>query len=284
MPPPPQEAKIELCKYNHKSYVFIIHTCFHKIIHSHIHTSIITRSLRLDQTLQIANQNYILTESVSYPNGGHSDFYVHDRDVIILDDGICNCENKDQAFPYVLITDKQNSYMRKYDRVYRFLAEDKDTIGDFLTTSEEPSDLIYTAVANREEGTDSSPLEFHFEKMFSNVYGSNALKYLHKEYGITGSRGKNYFLDYLVRTDRGDIAVEENGVSYHHPQIIGKERYRKQLEKQNTCTKWNIRLFRFSSEDCRFEERISDDIVSFFGDDTSSFEADGLMADREFKL
>ena len=163
----------------------------------------------MDQTLNIANQNYILTESVSYPNGGHSDFYVHDRDVIILDDGICNCENKDQAFPYVLITDKQNSYMKKYDRVYRFLAEDKDTIDDFLTTSKEPSDLTYTMVANREEGTDSSPLEFHFEKMFSNVYGSNALKYLHKEYGITGRRGKTYFLDYLVRTSRGDIAVEE---------------------------------------------------------------------------
>lgn len=78
-------------------YVLINHTCFHKIIYFHINISFITRSLRLDQTLKIANQNYILAESVSYLNGGRSDFYIHDRDVIILDDGICNCDNKDQA-------------------------------------------------------------------------------------------------------------------------------------------------------------------------------------------
>ena len=238
----------------------------------------------MDNQLTIANHNYILTESISYPNGGNSYFYVHDRDAIILDRDICKRKGKEPVFPYVLITDKQNSYMKKYDHVYRFLVEDMDQINDFLCSTDEPAEIGYTVVANREEGTDSSPLEFYFEKMFSNVYGSNALKYLHKEYSITGPRGNNYFLDYLVRTTTGDIAVEENGVSYHHPQIIGKERYRRQLEKQNTCTKWNIRLFRFSSEDCRFEDRICDDIVSFFGNDTSTFEADGLTADREFRL
>ena len=43
-------------------------------------------------------------------------------------------------------------------------------------------------------------------------------------------------------------------------------------------------FYRFSSEDCRFEERLSDDIAAFFGNDTSAFEADRLMADREFQL
>ena len=87
---------------------------------------------------------------------------------------------------------------------------------------------------------------------FASVYGRNSLKYLQKEYGILDEQGNNYFLDYLLRTKHGDYAVEENGVTYHHPQQIGLERYRRQLQKQNTCTEWGIKLYRFSSEDCRF--------------------------------
>lgn len=67
----------------------------------------------------------------------------------------------------------------------------------------------------------------------------------------------------MLRTKHGDYAVEENGVTYHHPQQIGLERYRRQLQKQNTCTEWGIKLYRFSSEDCRFENRIEDDIKTF---------------------
>lgn len=112
----------------------------------------------------------------------------------------------------------------------------------------------------------------------------NALKYLTREYGICDERGKNYFLDYLVRTKNGKYAVEENGVTYHHPQIIGEEKYRNQLKKQNTCTLWGIKLFRFSTEDCAFENRIEDDIKQYFGNDTSEFVNDGIKIDRKVAL
>lgn len=91
-------------------------------------------------------------------------------------------------------------------------------------------------------------------------------------------------MDYYVRMGDGGIAVEENGVSYHHPQIIGVERYRKQLRKQNTCTQWGIKLYRFSIEDFQFENRIEDDILSFFGNDVSRFEENGLLIDRHVEL
>ena len=112
----------------------------------------------------------------------------------------------------------------------------------------------------------------------------NALKYLSREYGICDEAGKNYFLDYLIRTKNGQYAIEENGVTYHHPQIIGEEKYRNQLHKQNTCMLWGIKLFRFSSEDCAFENRIEDDIKQFLGKDASNFVADGLKIDRTVEL
>ena len=112
----------------------------------------------------------------------------------------------------------------------------------------------------------------------------NALKYLSREYGICDEAGKNYFLDYLIRTKNGQYAIEENGVTYHHPQIIGEEKYRNQLHKQNTCMLWGIKLFRFSSEDCAFENRIEDDIKQFLGKDASNFVDDGLKINRTVEL
>lgn len=224
-------------------------------------------------------------EIVEYPNGGKSYFYVTGRTVIIVDVGICKCDAKDEVFPYTLITDKQNYYMHRYEKVYRFLAEDKDTIESVVQGVKTHADMDFTIrVANREENADASPLELLFERNFTNVYGMNALKYLWKEYGVVDDQGRNYFLDYYVRTGDGGIAVEENGVSYHHPQIIGLERYRKQLLKQNTCTQWGIKLYRFSTEDCQFESRIEDDIRSFFGEDVGRFEENGLLIDRPVEL
>ena len=220
----------------------------------------------MDQALKLGENEYKLIETVGYPNGGRSLIYSDGQDAIILDDGICRREGDEPPFEYMQITDKQNACMKKYRRVYRFLTEDKDKIEDVVTGDREvfvqrPDDKKRGA-PDRSEGSDSSPLEFHFEKKFADVF----------------------FLDYLVHTKDGSIAVEENGVTYHHPQLIGPDAYRRQLTKQNCCAKWGIRLFRFSSEDCRFEPRIEDDIISFFGNDTRAFVADGLAADRTFKL
>lgn len=139
-------------------------------------------------------------------------------------------------------------------------------------------------VGDRSEQSDVSPLELHFEKSFSNAYGMNALKYVTREYGICDENGKNYFLDYFVRTKDEKYAVEENGVTYHHPQIIGEEKYKNQLRKQNTCASWGIKLFRFSTEDCAFENRIEDDIKQYFGNDPSNFIDNGLKIDRSVEL
>lgn len=222
-------------------------------------------------------------EIVNYPNGGKSTFYTSGQTAVIIDEGICRRDSEENIFPYTLITDKQNEYMHRYDKVFRFLAEDRDQIDHVIKGIQRNVDFVLR-VPNREDNAEASPLEFRFEENFTNVYGSNALKYLAKEYGIVDTDGRNYFLDYFVRTEDGGIAVEENGVSYHHPQIIGIEQYRRQLRKQNACTQWGIKLFRFSTEDLIFENRIEDDIRTYFGRDTGRFRENGLTLDRKVKL
>lgn len=236
-----------------------------------------------DQFL-IAYPNYVLRETVTYPNGGVSRFYDDGVDMVIIDDEICSCREGEQIFPYTLITDKQNHYMKIYRRVFRFLGFDPETIEKCLQKSRQEVLHFTKKISERGEHADSSPLELLFEQNFTDVYGMRALKYLQKEYRISDEDGNNYFLDYLVDTADNRVAIEENGIHYHHPQLIGIEGYRKQLRKQNTCALWGLKLYRFSTEDCRFKDRIEDDIRSYLGKDTSGFREAGLLLERKTEL
>lgn len=236
-----------------------------------------------DQFL-IAYPNYVLRETVTYPNGGVSRFYDDGVDMVIIDDEICSCRDGEQIFPYTLITDKQNHYMKIYRRVFRFLGFDPETIEKCLQKSRQEVLHFTKKISERGEHADSSPLELLFEQNFTDVYGMRALKYLQKEFRISDEDGNNYFLDYLVDTADSRVAIEENGIHYHHPQLIGIEGYRKQLRKQNTCALWGLKLYRFSTEDCRFKDRIEDDIRSYLGKDTSGFREAGLLLERKTEL
>lgn len=236
-----------------------------------------------DQFL-IAYPNYVLRETVTYPNGGVSRFYDDGVDMVIIDDEICSCRDGEQIFPYTLITDKQNHYMKIYRRVFRFLGFDPETIEKCLQKSRQEVLYFTKKISERGEHADSSPLELLFEQNFTDVYGMRALKYLQKEFRISDEDGNNYFLDYLVDTADSRVAIEENGIHYHHPQLIGIEGYRKQLRKQNTCALWGLKLYRFSTEDCRFRDRIEDDIRSYLGKDTSGFREAGLLLERKTEL
>ena len=161
----------------------------------------------------IAYPDYVLRETVTYPNGGVSRFYDDGVDMVIIDDEICSCREGKQIFPYTLITDKQNNYMKTYRRVFRFLGYDPEMIEKYLHQSR--PEILHAGknVAERGEHADSSPLELMFEQNFTDVYGMAALKYLQKEFRIADDEGNHYFLDYMVDTGDGRVAIEENGAS-----------------------------------------------------------------------
>ena len=72
-------------------------------------------------------------ETVWYSNGGKSDFYVLNDKVVIVDSGICRTNSKNLIdIDYSLLTDKQNSYMKEFPEVYRFLKEDEESARTFL--------------------------------------------------------------------------------------------------------------------------------------------------------
>ena len=149
----------------------------------------------------VEHTDFSLREKIKYPNGGTSNFYDNGKDMIIIDEDICAHNSNDPVFSYMLITDKQNNYMHQFNRVFRFLGYSHLEVDKYLSKNEITMPINHTRnIGDRSEQSDVSPLELHFEKSFSNAYGMNALKYISREYGICDENGKNYFLDYFVRT------------------------------------------------------------------------------------
>lgn len=83
-------------------------------------------------TLTTSLGSFSLAEEVTYPNGGRSRYYTLGSTAIVIDYDICQVSHNQPAFDYSLITSKQNGYVAKYDRVYRFVSEDVGDIERFL--------------------------------------------------------------------------------------------------------------------------------------------------------
>ena len=245
-----------------------------------------TKNVRLnEQVIFFLEENrFNFAQKITYPNNASSLIFTSENQAVIIDQNICRSKTK-EVFPYSLITIPQNKYMHNYKKVWRFLEEDFQSLFYFLTQeNQKEHDFKISKNINREDNPKLSPLEYYFEEQFKEVYGEESVKFLNKEFAINDESGNSYFLDYLIHTKNGDLGIEENGISYHHPQVIGIEKYRKQLQKQNTCTSWGIKLFRFSTEDCQNKNRIQDAIREYFGKDASDFKENGLIVDRKIKL
>ncbi|MBB6481866.1 hypothetical protein [Spirochaeta isovalerica] len=144
----------------------------------------------------------------------------------------------------------QNRLMSGGGEVLRYLEGDPDI--PWLNNRDlaaETTDFISFKTYDR-SGTsiDPSPLEYLFEKCFEDAYGTEALKYLVREYPLITNKGKTGYIDYaMFKKDGTWLAIEENGVTYHHPFIIKKSRYRRNLEKQNSVILNGGRLFRWDT-------------------------------------
>lgn len=73
---------------------------------------------------------------MNYPNGGYSRFYDNGIDMVIIDENICDHTPGEPVFSYMLITDKQNSYIHQFKRVFRFLGYIQSEVDSYLANDE----------------------------------------------------------------------------------------------------------------------------------------------------
>lgn len=250
-----------------------------------------------------------LLEDYYYDATHHSSVLQKGKICVILDYDLCSVEeNTEKIFDYSKYCEMQNAWMMSSDRLYRFYVtadmfsacneqdsgvsserEDVNTgicaeINRWLSLDPENIEVSDDGGSFDKAHIDNTPLEKKFEDLFIDAYGHDSLDYLNKEYSISLNQGRNAFVDYVIETKNGTYAVEENGVRYHHPQIIHLAAYLRQLEKQNTLSLLGFKTYRFSFENLRFQEQAIDSIKTFLGPKSGFRNAHLIKGTRPFAL
>ncbi len=177
--------------------------------------------------------------------------------------------------------------MAEFKKLYRFNYIDDscyNKIKEWLCKTVEDIEVKDDGGSFDVAHTDNTPLEKTFEDLFVDTYGDNATEYLKKEYSVSLANGRNAFVDYVIETKNGNFAIEENGVHYHHPCIIGNKAYDRQLEKQNTLNLYGFKVFRFSIQNLTFKEQTIDNIKTYLGDKENFINSVVVKQERKFKL
>jgi len=216
-----------------------------------------------------------------------SDFYSNGKVAIIIDYNIC-CKTP-KIFDYELYTQKQNDYVYTHEHCLWFLSNnDFESFRNSFLKLTSSTQLIETPdeMSNQfgDLHLDSTVLEHDFEKRFEEVYGIDALGYLQREVALSDINGRQIFVDFALSTNNGMLAVEENGVTFHHPQLIGEEAYQRQLDKPNALSLFGYRIYRFSSLDIRNTEKLNSNIQRFFGPKDHFKATTGFLATRNVQL
>lgn len=217
----------------------------------------------------------------------HSSFvFKYNNICCIIDNDICKNQDK-EVFDYSKYCEMQNKYMEEYDKLFRFNYVDEtiyDEIKEWLNKQAADIEIEDDGGSFDIAHVDNTPLEKKFEDLFVETYGDNSIEYLRKEYSVSLKNGRNAFVDYVVETQNGNYAIEENGVRYHHPCIIGEKAYYRQLEKQNTLSLYNFKVYRFSTQNLLFKDQTIDNIKKYLGEKNKFLNSTLLKEDRKFKL
>lgn len=213
------------------------------------------------------NRQFKLIEKYVFNDRYVSFIFVYKDTCVIIDDNfdIEHCEQ--WFFSYSKYCEMQNKYMSQYKKLLRYNVDknETDTIGKInKLVSFEKNPMEYGRGGNYSNiHIDVTPTEAIFENIFVEAYGNETLECLQKEVAISNDFGKNYFIDYVLETKLGNYAFEENGISYHHPCIVGKEKYNQLLDKQNTIILLGYKVYRFSSDNLHFKDKIIQELNSF---------------------
>ena len=190
--------------------------------------------------------------------------------IIIIDDCFDKEESIGLFFDYSKYCEMQNNYMLLNNNLLRFNFEkdEAELIENIksIISNEKNNELLDNGGSFNDAHIDNTPLEEKFEEVFIDAYGMEVLDCLRKEVSISSGNTSNYFIDYVIETKSGNYAFEENGVNYHHPLIVGKNKYKALLEKQNNIVLLGYKIFRFSTDNLHFKERVVEELKNFLSD------------------
>lgn len=232
------------------------------------------------------NYGFKLIEKYEFNSYFSSYIFEYNNFIIIVDDDFDKSEHN---FLYSTYCEMQNRYMYEYDKVLRFnnIGNDLETINEIieLTNKNVEEIEVFDNGGHRDKSHfDNTPAEKLFEDAYTLTYGNEALNYLQKEVQVSLGENNTASIDFFIETKSGNYSFEANGISYHDPLIVGKDRYKEQLNRQNILVLFGIKVYRFASNTLKFKEQISDSLKKFLKNKEDFLPYSHLKKNRKIEL
>lgn len=207
---------------------------------------------------------------------------------ILMDHLICDVR---YPYDYSEYTKEQNSLMHQYNKLFRFSLDSSQELDEIIQLLDRffngdfNEDKISINGENRElQEVDTTLPEAWFEQIFIDCFGRKKLDRVMREFPVIDINGSTRWVDYYIRRNDFDIAVEKNGERYHHPLIIGTKKYKSQLLKQNSLMAYGAKVFRWSLQGMKFTDNFSEEMQLFFGNPDNFLLSQKVSISRQFKL
>ena len=219
----------------------------------------------LDQIL--STHSYVLNDEVNVGRLYVSRQSDDTRPAILVDTKLYELEPSEYA--YVEYTSLQNQLMHNHGGLLRFLWDERSDVATeislFLRDDVDSEALRIFGAERDTQHIDPTPPEHNFAVLFEEVFGGKALHALKAEESYFDRLGHRRYIDYTLSRSSGQIAIELNGESYHHPLLIGQKRYRSQLFKQNSLVADGYLVYRWSNRGMDDQFKFSDQLRLYFG-------------------
>ncbi len=203
----------------------------------------------------------------------HSNIYEKDDCCIIIDDNL-GARSGEVEFDYSKYCEMQNKYMSQYHYLFRF----NDINGSAYKEIEKWLHFDINQIELSDKGghfykshVDNTPIEEKFEE-------------LHKEESLSLPDGHTASIDYALYTTHGPIAIELNGVTYHHPMLVSTKAYDHLLLKQNVLNLYGYKVYRFSTQNITFIDQLKDSIRYYLGRKRDFKQPPVITSTRQVKL
>lgn len=133
--------------------------------------------------------------------------------------------------------------------------------------------------------TVDSGAEEKFIQLFCDVFGPEKGQYVYLQYPVLDIYGRHRNIDFAIKSDRGNIAIEIDGTTWHDPSIVSEEKYTDDLLKQNSMIHEGWKVFRWTDHQVeKSPDRVKDELVTFLGDTPALFFIDADMPPQNGKV
>lgn len=112
----------------------------------------------------------------------------------------------------------------------------------------------------------NSGSEEKFLQLFCDAFGPEKGQYLYLQYPFLDIYGGHRTIDFALRNNGENVAIEVDGNTWHDPAKVSDDKYHDDLLKQNSMVFDGWHVYRWTSKQIdKSPERIKDELVTFLG-------------------